>query len=315
MGRPAPPHARHRLGAEGGVWLLSGALLLGITGLGVDLSLPFAALAVPIALLGVPHGALDPVVAWEAGWLAGRRGLVFAGGYLALAAVTLLGWWIAPATSLVMFLLLSAWHFGSDWRDALPGWVCTLAGAAVILAPLLCHPHRVETAFAALVPPASAGALIDVGRPLAAVGLAALLPAGAWYARRQPWRVGEIALLPALAAALPPLVFFTVYFCLLHSPRHIRRVVRGSALAPPTLLAAGAAVLTVTLGGAVAAWVLAGETAPDQRLLRIVFVGLSALTVPHLVLVEGVRPWAGIGGAARRAAGHVPARSAGAGGA
>jgi hypothetical protein len=44
----------------------------------------------------------------------------------------------------------------------------------------------------------------------------------------------------------------------------------------------------VVMASAVA-WHLLKDTTLDARVLQIVFVGLAALTVPHMVLVERVR--------------------------
>lgn len=47
--------------------------------------------------------------------------------------------------------------------------------------------------------------------------------------------------------------------------------------------------MTITVAGVAIAWWLSDGTPLDLRLTQILFVGLAALTVPHMILVERVR--------------------------
>ncbi len=83
----------------------------------VTLDMPSLIALFFVVLIGLPHGAFDGAVAGYLG--AGRSAKSFLGfclGYCLLAAVVVLLWVQFPATLLVMFLLMSALHFG--WGDA-----------------------------------------------------------------------------------------------------------------------------------------------------------------------------------------------------
>ena len=105
------------------------------------------------------------------------------------------------------------------------------------------------------------------------------------------WLTGlEVVAVGALSLFAPPLIAFTVFFCAMHSARHILRTTiyagRSSVL---YLLAASAAPMIAVIIAAVFAWRFLGNTPVDARIIQIVFVGLAALTVPHMALVEQVR--------------------------
>ena len=79
----------------------------------MDAELIIAAIA--ISVLGLPHGALDPWVAWRAKLFETSLGLLsFLVSYIALCLVGLGAWSIAPTCSLIAFLSYSALHFGRD---------------------------------------------------------------------------------------------------------------------------------------------------------------------------------------------------------
>ena len=250
-----------------------------------------AVLAVAVALMGLPHGALDPWVARRAGLWKGRWGFAaFNLAYVAMAALVLVAWRLAPGISLALFLAISAWHFAGDWRDHLPGWARAMAGAALLALPAWRWPSQVHDSFVLLAGPE--GALIATGLNAAAPWLAAGLVAVALAAmRRSRATASELMAVLALALALPPLVYFIVYFCALHSVRHLRLAGQDADPASRRRMVAVAVVYTaLTLAAAAAAWPWlaangAPARAPDDGLLRLVFIGLAALTLPHMAVV------------------------------
>ena len=93
-----------------------------------------------------------------------------------------------------------------------------------------------------------------------------------------------------LAIIAPPLISFVVFFCGMHSARHILRSMEYSGRSSlPQLFTATLLPMLGVLGGSVLAWYFLDEISLDARIIQLVFVGLAALTVPHMALVEQVR--------------------------
>ena len=248
-----------------------------------------AVLALAVALTGLPHGALDPWVAWRAGLWRGRGGFVaFNLAYIGVAALVVATWWQAPGPGLALFLAISAWHFSGDWRQHLPVWARALAGSALLALPAWRWPGEVEHAFALLAGPD--GAMIAGWLGSAAPWLAAGMAAAVAVAlRRSRAAAIELAAVAALAWLLPPLVYFIVYFCALHSLRHLRTAASRADAGSRRRMAAVALLYTaLTLVAAALAWPwlgLVGAPAPGADLLKLVFIGLAALTLPHMIVV------------------------------
>lgn len=247
-------------------------------------------LATTVIALGLPHGALDP-------WIARRCALMtsplkFHTLYLGLTALVIGIWWLLPAISLALFLLISAWHFSQDWRQSLSPPLRAGLGIALLALPAASHPEQVERMFLLL----SGSSGRDVAWALAILGLAAtplmLLIAAGMAARRHWSSALEIAALVALGWLTPPLVYFTVYFCLLHSPRHFRNSLKnvyGSARHSALKSAASYTALTLLFVLPFALFLM-NNSGLEQGLLQLVFIGLAALTVPHMILMARAGP-------------------------
>ena len=67
-----------------------------------------------IVLIGLPHGAFDGAVAMHLGIVNRFSSLArFVIIYVALAALVVVTWMIAPSISLILFLTISMLHFGA----------------------------------------------------------------------------------------------------------------------------------------------------------------------------------------------------------
>jgi Brp/Blh family beta-carotene 15,15'-monooxygenase len=246
-----------------------------------------AALVVLVAgvvLLGLPHGALDPMVARKA--FAGRRyiTIAFYAIYLALVLAYWLLWNRYPTVGLSFFLLIAAFHFGSDWESR-GSWVTRCAyGLAIVTLPVLRFPSEVASIYA-MLGTSHAAALITMSRILApaAVGIAAVGAALQFRQRRSD--ALELLSIVSGALLLEPLVFFTCYFALLHSPRHLLETAErlGMTSLKRIYLATLPVLLATLLLAGLAYWLLP-HIGMAARVLRIVFIGLAALTVPHMLL-------------------------------
>ena len=246
-------------------------------------------LALMVVLTGLPHGAMDPLIAREAGLIHGYSGLIrFGLIYLLQAMATLMAWLLVPFFALPMFLAMSAWHFSSDWKSVLPDWFRTLAGASIILAPILFWQPEVTRLFAVLSDAAIAQRLVSLLELPAALTLVTIAAAVVYYRTRLGWAGLEVVIVIVLAWALPPLVFFTLYFCGLHSPRHAADVIRHYGIKPrEALLVSGLFTLIAVVFAS--AFFISGESGSvDDKSIRIIFIGLAALTVPHMILLAKV---------------------------
>ena len=181
-----------------------------------------AVLGVLVATLGLPHGALDPLIARRAGlW---RTPLGFAGfnlGYLAIVVLVVGVWLLAPAASLVGFLLVSGIHFGADWNSGRSVVLRSLTGVGLLTLPAFAHHEEVAGIYRTLAG-SGGGVIADVQSWLGPAAIVAMLIGAVLALRRRPTDALEILLATTLALVAPPLIFFALYFCALHSARHLR---------------------------------------------------------------------------------------------
>ena len=274
----------------------------------LSLEIQFWIILVPVAVFGLSHGGADPFILQR---LVGRQhhALAWAMVLYFFASLAFIGLiWFFPVIALLVFLILSVWHFGftdaaylSSSPDFLLVWLC---GSLPVLGPILGHPEQTAEIFAWLLGHEQTrvvAALTIVGPPLAGfwmVGFAVLVWRGLRHSACHPGPrvLMELLLVGAALVLLPPLLAFTFYFCLIHSIRHFLSIAENRVgyaglnqvfgflarqSAPATLGAIGLGVL---------AWVTMVLWNPASDLLaegvRVIFWGLAALTVPHGFVVK-----------------------------
>lgn len=256
-----------------------------------------------VALAGLPHGAADAWIAVRDGLATNRvRKAVFLAVYSGLALLVIAAWLRFPVMSLTLFLAISVWHFGDDSRKDLNPVARISTGLIILGAPAAFHAAAVNDAYSLLsgdriATIVSAQAVLFWLACLALPLTLALTPARtSLWARATPGRINhliEMILLVALAAFLSPLLYFAVYFCGVHSPRHLGRVMRlfperrGSRLWGSIW---ALTVIPVLAGAAAWGWLTTAGQYPDAAGLQVLFIGLAALTLPHMLLVDGLSP-------------------------
>ncbi len=243
-----------------------------------------------IIVLGIPHGALDGEIARDL--VRPRFGRlwfpVFSLPYLALSALVLAGWHLAPLSTLGGFLAASVWHFGSEEsRSGSPIELLARGGLPIGL-PVLVQPAATAAVFATV-------AGVPLPQPPAWLVAGALL----WLALAALWSVRLVierewttllaqGLLASAFVILPPLTAFAIYFVGVHAPAHTQALIEDAGRARRVRDGRSAMrhalplwVTTVLIGAAL--WPLYDGPTP-ARLLALTLQGLAALTLPHLVL-------------------------------
>jgi len=244
-----------------------------------------------ILALGVPHGALDTIFAHQVYRLRSPKAWLLAAIiYGGLAAAVVCAWLFSPTVFLIGFLLLSIAHFAGDPEKGVRTYTRILYAGTVIVLPCLRFEPDVARLFGFLAGPTSGASLAAALAVLAWPWLVCAVGAAA-VESRQNWRVGaELLGIVLLALCATPLVAFTAYFCGMHSVRHVIRTYHYANRTSLRLLVSAAAVpMLLVLLAAGTVWLFLDHSAPSQGVTQFLFVGLAALTVPHMLLVERVR--------------------------
>jgi Brp/Blh family beta-carotene 15,15'-monooxygenase len=241
-----------------------------------------------IMLLGVPHGAFDPIIADRLGWLSNSSRLVmFYLGYLLVTVLVFFIWPVFPMMSLFGFLLVSVYHFSQDFKvRSVLGRLSY--GTLILTIPVVLHSLRVEELFDHLLFGQSSKPLIAIMMFACAISFLVLLFSFKSYSKKQ---LIELAGIVSMGLLLDPLVYFALFFCLLHSPRHIKHEWNLLPIHKQKMsLVIGAGVIFATyILAVIAANYLNLSLSDVSGFFTIVFIGLAALTYPHMFLVEIAR--------------------------
>jgi Brp/Blh family beta-carotene 15,15'-monooxygenase len=243
-----------------------------------------------IVLLGVPHGALDPVFAQALPQIKSRASwAVFVFLYVLLAALVVALWRFAPTFFLFAFLAVSVLHFSGDLAAGASFFARLFYGGAAIVLPAALHSAELDRLFSLLTGSQSAAWVVTTLQFMAWPWLAALVVVVAVSARRDGLLALEILAVSVLTFTASPLLGFTIFFCCMHSPRHILRTQIYASMTLKRLALVALPPMVAVLLAAAGGWYLLPDSPIDERILQFLFVALAALTVPHMVLVERVR--------------------------
>lgn len=248
-----------------------------------------------IVLIGLPHGALDGAIAIHLG--AGRSIasiIQFLLLYVLCGLIVILLWYNFSSISLAVFLIISMIHFG--WGDSnskinsLTFLQIICHGGIVVFGIVYFHIKEVTPLFDMLTQNKSN---IPIQLSIYFFYIVSLLTIIYFCLtlRIHALRIRflELSVVWLIVIFFPPLLGFAVYFCFIHTARHVRNIwIELKVEISRKTIITQALVLTLIswLMGIMAFYTL-DTGGLDVNIIRIIFIGLAALTVPHMILVDG----------------------------
>lgn len=252
-------------------------------------------IALFIIILGVPHGALDTLYAQELlGLNHPKKWAKFIVNYIAIALIVIMFWMMLPSLFLLFFLIISCVHFADDLIAGTPIYGRILYGGVIIFLPALTYTNELARLYSFLIDAEHAKLIVSTLKILAFPWLLGLGIVSYKLLQTNILTSLEIVSVAALAMICPPLLAFTVYFCGMHSFRHVIRSRHFLSVTSPKLLLLSLTVPTLAVfAAAYFFWYFMRPSTIDAALVKIIFVALAALTVPHMILLSksGFTKW------------------------
>ena len=259
-----------------------------------------------ILSIGISHGALDNQKGKRLIKLYNINNIYyFYLIYLIIAATIIAIWLLAPTLSLIIFLIVAAYHFGKEDTEFLITKKSNiniilyfLKGILIIIAPLMFHFVETINIFKLLLIQNESFYLflnfIENNYIISFIFLISLLTNIYFFLKDfKPVNLlifFDFTSILILNYFFAPLVAFTLYFCFLHSFRHSLSLITEldkynfkngllifiKKAAPLTILTAIFYLLSL--------YFLSNHYLVNEAIYKVIFIGLASLTFPHILL-------------------------------
>ncbi len=263
---------------------------------------PFVCLFL-ILSVGISHGALDNYKANKILKIYKiNNKLVFYFSYICISILIIISWIFFSLITLLAFLLIASYHFGREdtsflikKNSSFDQFLYLVKGSLIIFSPLFFHTDETLKIFELLFINNSFLIFIKNEHWLINVCLIFNFLGYLYFVFRNNFDNFEILFLDLLLILLinfvfSPLLAFTIYFCFLHSIRHIISIVleldeanfsNGIKLfikkaLPLTIITAILYLLAV--------FFIANFYGLNTAIMQVIFIGLASLTFPHILL-------------------------------
>jgi Brp/Blh family beta-carotene 15,15'-monooxygenase len=259
-----------------------------------------------ILSIGISHGALDNQKGKRLIKLYNVNNIYyFYLIYLIIAATIIAIWLLAPTLSLIIFLIVAAYHFGKEDTEFLITKKSNidiilyfLKGILIIIAPLMFHFVETINIFKLLLIQNESFYLflnfIENNYIISFIFLISLLTNIYFFLK--DFKLVNLLIFFDFTSILilnyffTPLVAFTLYFCFLHSFRHSLSLITEldkynfkngllifiKKAAPLTILTAIFYLLSL--------YYLSNHYLVNEAIYKVIFIGLASLTFPHILL-------------------------------
>tara|TARA_B100000787_G_scaffold170046_1_gene163620 strand:+ start:565 stop:1395 length:831 start_codon:yes stop_codon:yes gene_type:complete len=250
-----------------------------------------------IVVIGLPHGSLDGAIASFLGFKSIKSFSKFLFLYVFISIVVILFWFYYPLISLFLFLFISIYHFGScdagTIKNKFNRLIMSIAhGGSVVLGVVYFHKFTSFKIFEYLSGP---DVYLFIHLADYFFYLILLFVCIYFYLCLKNnhlfKKFMEIPLMLLIAYFAHPLVSFSIYFCCIHTPRHIIDVIKNLKQKnfnyKKIILTTIIFTMLSWLLGLIGYLYLLTNSGNSESILKVIFIGLAALTLPHMILVDG----------------------------
>ena len=246
-----------------------------------------------IATVGVSHGSLDHIKGDKLFKVYKIKNKIFFYlGYISISLAIIGIWLIFPLFTLIIFLIVAAYHFGKE--DAvfeknknfkLLNFFLFLKGSLIILAPLYFSSGETLKIFEVLNVNIN-----EINNRFLLTFIALSLISNLFINKNIFFSFLDSFTIIMLNLNFSPLLSFTIYFCFLHSLRHSFSLIaeinnknfkKGSI---SFLKKAAPLTLITAIGFLAITFFLNKYYLLDEAILKVIFIGLASLTFPHIFL-------------------------------
>ena len=256
-----------------------------------------------ILSVGISHGALDNYKANKILKIYKvDNKLVFYFSYISISILIILSWIFFSLITLLAFLLIASYHFGREdtsflinKNSSFDQLLYLVKGSLIIFSPLFFHTDQTLKIFELLLINNSFLIFIKNEHWVINVCLIFNFLGYLYFVFRNNFDNFEILFLDLLLILIinfvfSPLLAFTIYFCFLHSIRHIISIVleldeanfsNGIKLFIKKALPLTVVTAIVYL---LAVFLIANFYGFKTAIIQVVFIGLASLTFPHILL-------------------------------
>ena len=273
---------------------------------GENLNISTATCLILILTIGVTHGSLDNIKGKKLLDILKINNIyIFYIVYIFISISIILIWLVTPTVTLFLFLLIASYHFGKEDTDFLIDdnsnlrkLLFFLKGLLVVVAPLNFHFEETIDIFKILFLESEKFyyflGLIEKLKIIPIIFILSVFASVYLFAKNFKYANISIFLdffsILILNYYLSPLLAFTFYFCFLHSIRHSFSLIVDLDKASfknglLIFLKKALPLTTVTIVlSLIALFYLNNSYSFNDSVLKVIFIGLAALTFPHILL-------------------------------
>ena len=250
-----------------------------------------------IAVIGLPHGSLDGAIASFLGFTNIKSFSKFLIFYVCISIGVIFFWFYFPVISLLLFLFISIYHFGSCDANSINNKIHRLIisiahGGSVVVGVIFFQTFISFKIFEYL-----SGSDVYAYVYFVDYFFYVILFFIGFYLylcfknKNLFIKFIEIPFILLIAYLAHPIVTFCIYFCCIHTPRHtidvIQNLKRDNFHYKKIIYTTMIFTVLSWLLGLIGYLYLLPILGNSESILKVIFIGLAALTLPHMILVDG----------------------------